>query len=65
MNNPEINKILYSHYRNGSYKCPQCGAGTVSHPEAEAFENGKVQVWCHYGCGYIWISKLKNNGKFN
>jgi hypothetical protein len=60
-------EIINSHMKDGNYICPSCGTQTVNPPAVEhvdvSGDKPEIQVWCTYGCGYLWLSKNNDNEK--
>jgi len=48
-------KTYSKHYKNGLFKCPSCDSEWVGAPEIENEGERETQVYCLYGCGYIFL----------
>jgi len=57
-------EILQSHLTDGGFKCPQCGVHTVGwiSIENEDAPNELPQIYCHYGCGYMFLETKPSEG---
>jgi hypothetical protein len=49
--------------KDGLYQCPSCKSQTIRQPSItnEEDEDDKTQVYCPYGCGYIYLEDYINN----
>jgi len=54
-------KILESHMEGDFYRCPQCTTKWYGVPPIENKGEAETQVYCLYGCGYMFIEKRNNN----
>ena len=58
MNNQML--VLNSCIENGFFKCPSCKESWTPEPLIENEGEDKTQVYCLYGCGYIFLEDYIN-----
>ena len=51
------NEIIDSHIKGGCFRCPQCKIEWYGRPRIENEGEESTQVYCNYGCGYMFINK--------
>tara|TARA_R110000765_G_scaffold396661_1_gene490614 strand:+ start:188 stop:481 length:294 start_codon:yes stop_codon:yes gene_type:complete len=51
-------KILESHINDGEFKCPSCEETWIAYPDIENCGEDTVQIFCEYGCGFIFIEEI-------
>jgi len=65
MNAKEKIRVLGQYIINRSFVCPQCGIDHIYEPEIENlasdYDNENPQVYCYYGCGYIFLPEKKEH----
>ena len=42
------------------FTCPSCGEGVVGFPMVENPGEDNTQIYCDYGCGYIFLEEFLN-----
>jgi len=52
--------VLNSCIENGFFKCPSCKESWTPEPLIENEGEDKTQVYCLYGCGYIFLEDYIN-----
>ncbi len=55
------NKVLDSFVKDGFFKCPSCKESWTPNPSIENAGENKTQIYCGYGCGYIFLDDYKQN----
>jgi hypothetical protein len=45
---------------NGDFQCPSCKTSWWPEPEIENLGEDKTQIYCLYGCGYIFLEDYKS-----
>jgi hypothetical protein len=48
-------RVLYAFVKDGLFTCPGCGTQTVTVPLIQNKGEEQTQVWCHYGCGFLFL----------
>ena len=58
-------ETLKKHQDNFDFICPNCKSESNKHQtEIENPGEEKTQVYCNYGCGYIFLEDYKAKGEY-
>tara|TARA_R110001599_G_scaffold26931_8_gene94881 strand:- start:10102 stop:10302 length:201 start_codon:yes stop_codon:yes gene_type:complete len=54
------NELLNSFVKNGFFQCPSCKESWTPSPAIENKGEDETQIYCLYGCGYIFLEDYIN-----
>jgi hypothetical protein len=53
-------RILNLTYKGGLHTCPSCKVSYFAFKDIENKGENKTQIYCNYGCGYIFLEDYIN-----
>ena len=55
----EQTKTLAEANSSGQFVCPNCASSGGQNPQIENPGEDRTQIYCNYGCGYIYLEDFK------
>ncbi|MHA2216853.1 MAG: hypothetical protein ACXACY_12985 [Candidatus Hodarchaeales archaeon] len=59
------NEVLNSFVKDGFFQCPSCKSKWTPTPQIENKGEDETQIYCLYGCGFIFLDDYKTNENGN
>lgn len=53
------NELLNSFEKDGFFQCPSCKESWTPFPQIENKGEEETQIYCLYGCGFIFLDNYK------